>query len=170
MKKLCSLVILSAFLFAATPAFAKTDLNCPKILLTKMRITKLTKGESFTYPLKEGDILECYAKRIDGSIDYFKEYNDYFVMRNGGLYSNTMHKFYKPEKTNILKKVDRVSMLGDKKTLKMYDPLWEGSVRRHQRTIKINTQTGEYYMKGTQDNWMWYRNITTTGYCSVKSE
>lgn len=162
--------VLTCTLIFANIVYAKTDLNCPKILLTKIGMTKLSKGEAFTYPLKEGDILECYAKRIDGSIDYFKEYNDYFVMRNGHLYSNTMHKFYKPEKTGILKKVDRAKLQGDKKTLKMYDPLWEGTIRRHKRTIKINAQTGEYYMKGTQDNWMWYRNITATGYCRVKPE
>ena len=42
-----------------------------------------------------------------------------------------------------------------------------GSLQHHMRTIKINTQTGDYYMKGTQDNWMWYRNITATGCCRV---
>ena len=67
----------------------------------------------------------------------------------------------------MLKKVDRASMLNDGKTLKLYDPLWEWSIRHHMRTIKINTQTGEYFMTGTQDNWMWYRNITSSGYCRV---
>ena len=89
-------------------------------------------------------------------------------MRDGHLYSNTMHKYYKPRKTHILKKVDRVKLVDNKKVLQMYDPLWEPSFRHHMRTIKINTETGEYYMKGTQDNWMWYRNITATGYCRIK--
>lgn len=154
-------------LIASNGVFA-ADLATPKILLTKIGITKLNKGEAFTYPLKNGTILECYAKKVDGSIEYFTEYNDYFVMLDGHLYSNTMHKCYKPDKTHLLKKVDRASMLSDGKTLKMYDPLWEPSIRHHMRTIKINTQTGEYYMKGTQDNWMWYRNITATGYCRIK--
>ena len=166
MKKILVLMIL--MLVTTSIVFASTDLTCPKILLTKIGITKFSKGEAFKYPLKENQILECYAKRVDGSIDNFKEYNDYFVMRNGDLYSNTMHKFYKPGKTHILKKVDRAKLLNDGKTLKMYDPLWEPSIRHHMRTIKINTQTGEYYMKGTQDNWMWYRNITATGYCRIK--
>ena len=81
---------------------AKTDLNCPKQLLTKKGLTVLKKGESFTYPLPEGTIIECYAKRLDGSIDEFEEYNDYFVVRDGKLYSNTMHKLYKPEKAHKL--------------------------------------------------------------------
>ncbi len=166
MKKF--LIIILGMLISANLVLAKTDLTCPKILLTKIGITKMDKGEAFTYPLEEGQILECYAKRVDGSVDNFKEYNDYFVMRDGNLYSNTMHKYYKPSKSHILKKVDRVSMLNDNKTLKMYDPLWEPSIRRHMRSIKINTQTGEYYAKGTQDNWMWYRNITATGYCRIK--
>jgi hypothetical protein len=66
-----------------------------------------------------------------------------------------------------MKKVDRASMLNDGVTLKLYDPLWQWSIRHHMRTIKINTQTGEYYMKGTQDNWMWYRNIVSSGYCRI---
>ena len=165
MKKF--LITILGILLSANLVFA-VDLSTPKILLTKIGITKLDKGEAFAYPIKNGDIIECYAKRVDGSIDDFEEYNDYFVMRDGNLYSNTMHKYYKPNKTHIMKKVDRASMLNDDKTLKLYDPLWEPSIRRHVRTIKINTQTGEYYMKGYQDNWMWYRNITTTGYCRIK--
>ena len=66
----------------------------------------LSEGESFSYPLKENDIIQCYAKSIDGSIDHFNEYNDYFIMKNGTLYSNTMNKFYKGEKKNKLKEVD----------------------------------------------------------------
>lgn len=168
MKKLLALSI--GLLISANLVFAATDYLCPKILTTKIGITKLDKGEAFSYPLPEDAILECYAKKIDGSIDDFTEYNDYFVMKNGHLYSNTMHKYYKPNKSHIMKKVDKASMLNDGKTLKMYDPLWEPSIRRHMRTIKINTQTGEYYMTGTQDNWMWYRNITATGYCRVKPQ
>ena len=166
MKKLLALTI--GLLVSANLVFAATDYLCPKILTTKIGITKLDKGEAFSYPLPEDAILECYAKKIDGSIDDFTEYNDYFVMKNGHLYSNTMHKAYKPNKSHIMKKVDKASMLNDGKTLKLYDPLWEPSIRHHMRTIKINTQTGEYYMKGTQDNWMWYRNITATGYCRIK--
>lgn len=165
MKKV--LLTALAMLLMSNIAMAKTDLTTPKILLTKMGITKLDKGEAFKYPLPEGAILQCYAKRIDGSIDQFEAYNDYFVMRNGKLYSNTMHKAYKPNKVHKLKKVDKASMLNDGITLKLYDPLWQLPLRRHLRTIKINTQTGEYYMKGTQDNYMWYRNIVSSGYCRV---
>ena len=165
MKK--TFVFVVGLLMSVNMVFA-TDLSTPKILLTKIGVTKLEKGEAFTYPLKEGQILECYAKKVDGSIDDFTEYNDYFVMRDGKLYSNTMHKYYKPEKTHLMKKVDQARLLSDSTTLKLYDPLWEWSVRRHKRTVKINTQTGEYYMKGTQDNWMWYRNITSTGFCRIK--
>ena len=161
------LLTILLMLLVSNITMAKTNLNCPKQLLTKKGITILSKGEAFIYPLKDGTIIECYAKRIDGSIDDFKEYNDYFVVRNGKLYSNTMHKIYKPNKTHILKKVDRVSMLKDGKTLKLYDPLWEWSARHHMRTIIINTSTGEYYMTGTQDNWMWYRNVVTSGYCRI---
>ena len=168
MKKF--LIAVLGLLISANTVFAAKDYLCPKILLTKIGITKLDKGEAFKYPLEEGAILECYAKKVDGSIDDFTEYNDYFVMKDGNLYSNTMHKYYKPEKTHIMKKVDQAKLLGDNKTLKMYDPLWEPSIRHHMRTVKINTQTGEYYMKGTQDNWMWYRNITATGYCRVKPQ
>lgn len=165
MKKV--LLTALAMLLMSNIAMAKTDLNAPKFLLNKMAPVVLTQGEAFTYPLQEGQILECYAKRIDGSIDQFEAYNDYFVMRNGKLYSNTMHKVYKPNKIHKLKKVDKASMLNDGVTLKLYDPLWQPSIRHHMRTIKINTKTGEYYMKGTQDNWMWYRNIVSSGYCRV---
>lgn len=125
------------------------------------------KGEGFEYPLQEGATIACYAKRIDGSVDAFKEYNDYFVFKNNKLYSNTMHKIYKPGKAEQLKKVDRVK-LNKEGLLSLYDPLWEWSIRHHMRTIKINTKNGEYYMTGMQDNWTWYRNITATGYCKVK--
>lgn len=126
----------------------------------------LTNGEAFNYPLQDGGVIACYAKRVDGSVDAFKEYNDYFVMKDGKLYSNTMHRIYKPNKAEKLKKVDQVR-LNKEGLLSMYDPLWEASIRHHMRTIKINTKTGEYYMNGTQDNWMWYRNITATGYCKA---
>ena len=164
MKKIltlfCSLFILS------NVAIAKTSLNAPSKFLSK-DLVKLNKGESFSYPIKEGEIIACYAKKIDGSIDDFEEYNDYFIMRNGNLYSNTMHRIYKPQKANMLKKVDNVRFSNDKKILTMYDPLWEWSIRHHIRRIKINTQTGEYFMKGTQDNWTWYRNIVSSGFCKV---
>ena len=81
-------------LFISGNAMARTDLTCPMDILAKKDVTVLTKGQSFSYPLPEGSIIECYAKRIDGSVDDFEEYNDYFVMRNGRLYSNTMHKIY----------------------------------------------------------------------------
>ena len=162
MKKLLTFIFIS--ILVAGAAFAKTSLtDCPKEM-TPDKVVVLTKGESFSYPLQEGAIIECYANKVDGSID---EFNDYFIMRNGKLYSNTMQRLYKPEKKKQLKKVDQARILGDNKTLKLYDPLWEGSIRHHMRTIKINTQTGDYYMKGTQDNWMWYRNITATGCCRV---
>lgn len=140
--------------------------TCPDEMLKNKEVKVLTKGEPIPFPLPDGAIIECYAKRIDGSVDDFEEYNDYFVSYGGKLYSNTMHKIYKPEKAEQLKKVDQAKIVG-KKTLQLYDPLWEGSIRHHVRVIKINTETGEYYMKGFQDNWMWYRNITTTGYCRV---
>ena len=168
MKKV--LIAILGLILTSNVVFAAKDISTPKVLLTKIGMTKLTKGEAFKYPLQDGAILECYAKRVDGSIDDFEEYNDYFVMKNGNLYSNTMHKYYKPEKTHIMKKADRVKLVNKKQTLKMYDPLWEPSIRHHFRTIKINTQTGEYYMKGIQDNWAWYRNITATGYCRVKPQ
>lgn len=165
MKKLLTFIFVSILVTGA--AFAKASLtDCPKEM-TPDKVVVLTKGEPFSYPLQEGAIIECYANRVDGSIDEFNEYNDYFIMRNGKLYSNTMQRIYKPEKKKQLKKVDQARILGDNKTLKLYDPLWEGSIRHHMRTIKINTQTGDYYMKGTQDNWMWYRNITATGCCRV---
>lgn len=161
------LISILATLFVTCMAIAKTDLISLPKEMTPDKPVVLTKGEAFSYPIPEGAVIECYAKRIDGSIDDFDEYNDYFLMRNGKLYSNTMNKIYKPGKKKQLKKVDQARILGDKKTLKMYDPLWEGSFRHHMRGIKINTNTGEYFMKGTQDNWMWYRNITTSGYCRV---
>ncbi len=162
------LVLILGMLISTNLVFAAKDLTCPKILLTKIGITKFDKGEAFTYPLKEGQILECYAQKVDGSIDHFKEYNDYFIMRDGNLYSNTMHKFFKPEKTHLLKKVDRVTILNDNKILKMYDPLWTHTIRHHKRTIEINTETGEYKMNGVKDNWTWYRKATTNGYCRIK--
>ena len=165
MKKF--LFVIYVLLLFPNLANAKTDLKTPENILQKKDITVLTKGETINYPLANESIIECYAKKIDGSIDEFEEYNDYFVVRNNRLYSNTMHKLYKPNRINKLKKVDRAKLLNGKITLKLYDPLWEASIRRHKRTIKINTKTGAYYMKGMQDNWMWYRNVVTSGYCRV---
>lgn len=164
MKKI--LILTLAIFMLTGMVMAKTNLTCPKEM-TPDKVVVLKQGEPFSYPIPEGAVIECYAKKIDGSIDDFEEYNDYFLMKNGKLYSNTMNKIYKSEKTKQLKKVDQARLLGDKKTLKMYDPLWEWSFRHHMRGVKINTKTGEYFMKGTQDNWMWYRNITATGYCRV---
>lgn len=159
------LLIMCSILLLANNVLAKT-LTCPSEMLPQNEIKVLTKGEPIPFPLPDGAIIECYAKKIDGSIEPFEEYNDYFVSYNGKLYSNTMHKVYKKNKADVLKKVDQAKIVGGN-TLQMYDPLWEASIRHHIRIIKINTKTGEYYMKGTQDNWMWYRNITATGYCRV---
>lgn len=165
MKKILTALL---FLLAMTNfAIAKTEINNSEQILTQKDVTVLKKGEAFSYPLPEDSIIECYAKRIDGSIDDFQEYNDYFVVKNNKLYSNTMHKIYKPNKNKQFKKVDRAKLINNGTTLQMYDPLWEWSIRHHMRVIKINTKTGDYYMNGTQDNWMWYRNITATGYCRV---
>jgi len=38
-------------------------------------------------------------------------------------------------------------------------------MRHHKRVVKINTETGVYFMKAVQDNWRWYRNAIATGYC-----
>ena len=125
----------------------------------------LTLGEGFTYPLPEGTVLECYAKNMNGKVKPFREYNDYYIVKNGELYSNTFHKFYKPKKADVLKKVDRVKLQEDKPILSLYDSLWEWSARRHQRHVVISTETGEYMMKAKQDNLIWYRTIKTSGYC-----
>ena len=156
------LFLISALLLVQSITFADYDVIN---YMNKKDLTVLTQGEKINYPLKDGDLIECYAKKIDGSIDEFKEYNDYFLMQNGHFYSNTMHKIYKPEKG--LKKVDGVRLINGGRTLRLYDPLWEGSIRHHVKTVKIELETGRYYMKGTQDNWMWYRNVVTDGYCRV---
>lgn len=167
MKK--TLWILICGLLLSNVALAKTSLNAPTEMLETKDVKVFTQGEKFNYPLKEGEILECYAKQVGGSVDAFASYNDYFVMRNGHLYSNTMHKIYKPNKVDKLKKVDRVKLSKNGKMLQIYDPLWEFSIRHHRRTVSINPQTGEYNMTGTQDNWTWYRNIMASGYCRVIS-
>ncbi len=136
-------------------------------VLASDKVVVLTKGEPFEYPIANNAKIECYAKMIDGSIDGFVEYNDYFYMKDGVLYSDTMNKIYKSEKTNLLNKIDRVKLKSDKKTLQMYDPLWTKSIRRHFRIIKIDISTGNYFMKAVQDNQTWYRNAIATGYCHV---
>jgi len=136
-------------------------------ILFSNKITVISEGERINWPLNDGSIIGCYATMVDGSIDDFREYNDYFLVKNGHLYSGTMQKIYKAEKGNKLKKVDRANLLRDGKTLKLYDPLWEGSIRRHKRTVKINITNGNYYMNAFQDNAMWYRRAVTTGHCKV---
>ncbi len=158
------LIVFCVFCIASQVVASNEVHRSAREMALARNLVVLNKGEAFSYPLSEGAVIQCYAKRIDGSVDAFHEFNDYFVMKDGTLYSNTMHKLYKPKKADKLKKVDRVNLV-DGGILKMYDPLWEPSIRHHMRHVKINTRTGEYYMDGTQDNWMWYRNITATGYC-----
>lgn len=157
-------IILLLFLFLACHAMPILS-NKESDLMLSDNVKIIEKGEAINYPLDENSIIECYAKRIDGSVDDFREYNDYFIVKNGMLYSTTMQKVYKPEKNKKLKKVDNVKLTENNKVLQLYDPLWEGSIRHHMRTVKINLETGNYYMKGTQDNWMWYRNMVASGYC-----
>ena len=126
----------------------------------------LSKGGKITYPIQDGTVIECYAKRKSGSIDAFEEYNDYFYMKDRYLYSDTMNKLYKPEKKNFMKTVGNVKLVGKGTAIEINDPLWEWSIRHHKRTIKINIITGEYYMRGTQDNWVWFRDIVSKGYCN----
>ena len=161
------LLVLLSMCFVTNIVMAKTDLTCPEQLLPKESINVLKKGEAFTYPLPEGAIIECYAKEIDGSIDDLKEFNDYYVVRNGSLYSNTMHRFFKKTRSEKLKKVDYVGLESDKTTLFMYDPLWTPTYRHHTHTVKINTKTGEYYSEVFQDNWTWFRKSKGSGYCRI---
>jgi hypothetical protein len=139
--------------------------KCDDTMALKRNLKVFTKGEAITYPIPEGTTIECYAKKLDGSIDAFSEYNDYFYMKDGKLYSDTMRKLYQPERKNKLKKVGKVKLTDNGNTIQIYDPLFEWSLRHHTRVVKINKETGTYFMKGVQDNWRWYRNIISTGYC-----
>ena len=132
----------------------------------KRNLKVFTKGEPIPYPIPNGTTIECYATKLDGSIDAFSEYNDYFYMKDGALYSDSMKKIYKPNAKNFMKKLKHVKLV-DGNTIQMYDPLFEWSMRHHKRVVKINKDTGVYFMKGMQDNWRWYRNIIATGYCRV---
>ena len=132
----------------------------------KRDLKVLTQGEPIPYPIPNGTTIECYAKKLDGSIEAFSEYNDYFYMKDGSLYSDTMKKLYKPDAKDPVKKVKKVKLV-DGNTIQIYDPLFEWSMRYHARVVKINKDTGAYFMKGVQDNWRWYRNIISTGYCRV---
>lgn len=136
-------------------------------VMASNQVKVLTEGEPFEYPIPNNTKIECYAKMIDGSIDGFAEYNDYFYMKDGVLYSDKMNELFKPGKNNPWKKVDRVKLKSDKKTLQMYDPLWKLPLRHHVRVVKIDISTGKYFMKAVQDNWTWYRNAIATGYCHV---
>ena len=149
-----------------TPVKKDTRTGHELVFAKELKVIK--KGEPFSYPIPEGAVIECYAKKVDGSIDAFEEYNDYFVMQGGELYSDTLHRLYKPEKNNELKKVDRVSVTDGGTKLKMYDPLWEKNLRHHKRNVVIDLTTGAYHMTGTQDNAMWYRTITASGVCRVR--
>lgn len=164
MKRL--LLTALSLLFVANMAQAKTDLNAPEKMLPK-KIEVISKGEAFNYPLPEGAIIACHAKMIDGSIDALAEFNDYYVVRDGILYSNFMHRFFKKNRAWKLNEVDQQRILSDGETLRMYDPLWTPTYRHHMRVVKINTKTGEYYADVTQDNWTWYREAKTTGLCKV---
>lgn len=163
MKKILVLVIVCLLCIGSAMANNTDD------ILFSNKVSVMTKGEPIKWPLKDGSIIGCYAKMIDGSIDEFREYNDYFIVKDGDLYSPTMQKIYKAEKDKKLKKVDRVTLAKDGKTLRLYDPLWEGTMRHHKRNIKINILTGDYYMKAFQDNATWYRIAITSGYCKVIS-
>lgn len=155
-----------AFAIACTACYAAVSLTEKEAaIMLSDNIKVLEKGEAINYPLADNSIIECYAKRIDGSIEDFVEYNDYFIVKDGKFYSTTMQKIYKPEKTKKLKKVDRAKLVDSNKVLRFYDPLWEGSLRQHIRIVKINLETGSYFMKAYQDNWTWYRNTISTGYC-----
>ena len=165
MKKILLALV---FITACAGCYAKavlTEKEAGIMLSNDLKVLK--KGEAINYPLADNSIIECYAKKIDGSIDDFAEYNDYFIVKEGKLYSTTMQKIYKPEKKEKLKKVDRVKITDSDKVLQLYDPLWEGSFRHHPRVVKIYLENGNYFMKAVQDNWTWYRNMVSTGYCRV---
>ena len=169
MKKILLGLVLA---IACTACYAKTVLTEREAgIMLSDDLKVLTAGEPINYPLADNSIIECYAKKIDGSIGDFDEYNDYFIVKDGILYSTTMQKIYKPEKEKKLKKVDRVKLVDSNKVLRFYDPLWEGTLRQHLRVVKINLETGSYFMKAVQDNWTWYRNMISTGYCrAIKAE
>ena len=169
MKKI---LLVLALIAACATCYAKTVLSEKEAgIMLSDDIKVLKEGEAIDYPLADNSIIECYAKRIDGSIKEFTEYNDYFIVKDGTMYSSTMQKIYKPEKDKKLKKVDRVKLVDNDKVLRFYDPLWEGSLRQHLRVVKINLETGTYFMKAVQDNWTWYKNAVATGYCrAIKPE
>ena len=160
-KSLLFICLLMCGILASQTAFAIGDNE----MALKQNVNVLKKGEAIEYPIPDGTTIECYGELLDGSIEAFNKFNDHFYMKNGILYSDTMNKLYKPEKKNYMKKVDRVKLMSDNKTIQMYDPLWEWSARHHKRVVKINIETGTYFMKAVQDNWRWYRNAIVTGYC-----
>ena len=165
MKKILFVLV---FVLACATSYAQVSLTQKEAdIMLSDDLKVLKEGEAINYPLADNSIIECYAKRIDGSIDKFAEYNDYFIVKDGKLYSTTMQKMYKPEKDKKLKKVDRVKITDSGKVLQFYDPLWEGSFRHHPRVVKIYLENGNYFMKAVQDNWTWYRNTISTGYCRV---
>ena len=163
MKKILLVLGILLFCFTAFAQTANAKKEDPTALNKNLKV--LTKGEAIAYPIENGTTIECYAKLIDGSIDAFKEYNDYFYMKDGVIYSDTMRKLYQPDNKELVKKVKKVKLVDNGKTLRLYDPLSTWSLRRHVRVVKINLETGEYFMKGAQDNWEWYRNVVATGYC-----
>ena len=160
-KSLLFTFVLICGILASQTVFAKGD----NVMALKQDVKVLTKGEAITYPIPNGTEIECYGELLDGSIEAFDKFNDHFYMKNGVLYSDTMNKLYKPEKKDYMKKVGNYKYNADKKTIQIYDPLWEWSARHHKRIVKINTETGKYFMKGKQDNWRWYRNAIVIGYC-----
>ena len=165
MKKSFVFLVALLFCFIAIAQTANAKKEDPTALSKNLKV--LTQGEAIAYPIPNGSTIECYAKLIDGSIDAFKEYNDYFYMKDGVIYSDTMRKLYQPDNKELVKKVKKVKLVDNGKALRLYDPLSTWSLRRHVRVVKINLETGEYFMKAAQDNWEWYRNAVATGYCRV---
>lgn len=160
-KNLILFGIIVCFVIFAQTVNAKGD----DTMALKRNLNVLTQGEPIPYPIPDGTTIECYAKKLDGSIDAFSEYNEYFYKKDGALYSDTMRKLYQPERKNYMKKIRTISLRDNGTVIQIYDPLFEWSLRHHKRVVKINKDTGVYFMKGYQDNWRWYRNIIATGYC-----
>lgn len=154
--------ILIIFIYAICNTLFSFHINKKE---NKNKINILNTGEAFSYPLEDGSVIECYAKKTSGNTKEFKEYNDYFFLKNGTLYSNTLSKQENNDKEKDTGEIQKIILLDGKTTLKIYQEETKEREKIKKRDILINLPTGRYNMLLQEKTKFGYKKITTSGYC-----
>lgn len=120
-------------------------------------------AEDVIYTVNDGTKLKCTGKMVNGSIDEYKQVEDYYFFKNNKLYSKNLINLY-GKITEEPRKVLKLKITDDKISFKdRYYETWT----LNYKWVKINRHTGEYVFNAKRDFGTWYRQANVLGSCNI---